>query len=1674
MAAPENITVAQRNLIQALDYLLYLDKLRTKPIIRLAEHKLPIFHEADFSGLPGIATGLIEGDAEVWLSVRRLRAESPPQLHAWLLPWVSLPNDPTKPPSIAERIELDRDKAPPETIGPRPLLPVPTGALKRSHETAQLELFNALENAPPQPELPSGRVELRLEDVPEIGIRFREYIREEWEPWSLTEKPRRQSIRIYDRLFSLLQDAEFGGGADGGIEIAWGVGFALWDHQESGETITYPLITRTVEIHVDERSMAIIVTPTERDPVIHVDGFEELGILQASLVESRARSEFAASEKTFSPADPDTFQGILRFAATHLDNQGVYWPDESSNPSDRSLPSICSHLTVTDTWVIFARKRTTNFIAADIEKLKEAVNQTDLLPSAPALIVTEPADQAPTRQRSRYRGLSTSGVFDGSENSGADGGTSDLFFPKPFNAEQIVIIERLDQSAGVVVQGPPGTGKTHTIANIICHYLALGKRVLVTSQHEAPLAVLQAQIPESIRPLTIALLTSERDGLKQLEQAVRKIAGEVYRLDERELDRDIRSETERIERLHQKLAALDHDLHAWAARQTAEAPFFGGGALPGDIARHVVESEQAHIWFPDRLAGDDTSLPTFQEADIRELRLARRLLGPDLCYFGHSVPTPEQLPLPEDIAKLHRDLLRFDTVQEAVITGGKVPHLRQYTTESIIALSALRESVINAQLHLRAASGADWAFRARPLFRKPTSYPVTEHLKRWVKDTMKIEEARQTLIGDAIEIPNEAQLNSAVYQAVERAANGKKPFPLFGGDRVAKALLAQIRYRASGPCAPEDWQRVLIYLNTARKAEALSVTWEQLRHEFDGPAVSGTGLATVRVLHQHARAAVALWVLDDRLAEPLRASVDALFADVSTFGIVTESLDQLERLLTAIDAHLEHSRLKAAASSRRQLELTLAGCGGPIAADVDRFLKESLGCAGTPTEQVMEQWRHLLEEFARLAALAGHLGAVLAVTRQMEDSGAREWARILRCDPANHNLDSWLPENWRAAWEWSRARGYLEAIDGREEITRLSRERNDAESELREAYSRAIELRTWSKLKANMTPKISAALAAYLAAVTRIGAGTGIRATRFRRDAREAMSKAYGATPCWIMAHWRVSEALPPQLGLFDLVIIDEASQSDIWALPAIVRAKKLLIVGDDKQVSPSDIGVRESDTNSLRLRFLNNLPYGQHFLPGSSIYDLGSTMFASDIIRLREHFRCVEPIIAFSNRQFYDSEIKPLRIPTPSERLDPPLVDVYVRGGYRQGKTKIINKPEANAVVEEIRRLSEEGTIGERSIGVVSLLGSEQAKYIQDRLLETLGEERFLRHRIRCGDAMHFQGKEADIVMISMVAAGTITAATGRMYEQRYNVACSRARDRMYVFHSFTRDEVTDVDLRARLLDHLAHPLGESSPVDQELRALCESDFEREVFDELAQRGYPVVPQVRVGGFRIDLVVEGADDRRLAIECDGDRYHGIDRWMDDMSRQRILERMGWRFWRCWASSWITQRDVCLVDLIEALNTRGIEPWKDEDGSRRSVLVEYRTIEPDKADSPAPIEQYEQDELVAPENADAGAAAPDDVALLVDAAIPSIEVLDKGRGVELNDIVDYVRESAPDDILRVTVVSGHSEPGFGIVNEHTPLGNALLGAEVGELVEAHLPQGITQFRIVGVQPRKLH
>jgi len=172
-------------------------------------------------------------------------------------------------------------------------------------------------------------------------------------------------------------------------------------------------------------------------------------------------------------------------------------------------------------------------------------------------------------------------------------------------------------------------------------------------------------------------------------------------------------------------------------------------------------------------------------------------------------------------------------------------------------------------------------------------------------------------------------------------------------------------------------------------------------------------------------------------------------------------------------------------------------------------------------------------------------------------------------------------------------------------------------------------------------------------------------------------------------------------------------------------------------------------------------------------------------------------------------------------------LIDVFVTNGHKDRRK--INAPEAEAIVDEIERLVNDPMYASRSMGVVSLIGAQQAHYIEGLLLERIGEEAFLRHQIACGDSAMFQGKERDIMFISMVASPhSRISQTALHFQQRFNVALSRARDRQYLFRSVTEQMLNPNDLKAKVIRHFRSPMPAARQLSDDLFEICDSDFER------------------------------------------------------------------------------------------------------------------------------------------------------------------------------------------------------------------------------------------------------
>ncbi len=240
------------------------------------------------------------------------------------------------------------------------------------------------------------------------------------------------------------------------------------------------------------------------------------------------------------------------------------------------------------------------------------------------------------------------------------------------------------------------------------------------------------------------------------------------------------------------------------------------------------------------------------------------------------------------------------------------------------------------------------------------------------------------------------------------------------------------------------------------------------------------------------------------------------------------------------------------------------------------------------------------------------------------------------------------------------------------------------------------------------------------------------------------------------------------------------------------------------------------------------------------------------------------------------------------------------------------------------------------KTFGVISLLGAEQARYIEKLITQDDGisakdmEER----GILCGDSANFQGDERDIIFLSMVDSPSTPTDQLRLQgfgaqdstRKRYNVAASRAKDQLWVIHSLDYNvNLKAGDIRKGLIEYALNPNNVAVQKDA-VTALADSEFEVQVAMKLQSRGYHIVQQWEVGAYRIDMVAVFGD-KKIAIECDGDRYHSSHSQVrNDMERQTILERIGWTFIRIRGSEYFRNPDKTMERVVIELENLGIHP----------------------------------------------------------------------------------------------------------------------------------------------------
>ncbi|HUG70329.1 MAG TPA: AAA domain-containing protein [Pirellulaceae bacterium] len=409
----------------------------------------------------------------------------------------------------------------------------------------------------------------------------------------------------------------------------------------------------------------------------------------------------------------------------------------------------------------------------------------------------------------------------------------------------------------------------------------------------------------------------------------------------------------------------------------------------------------------------------------------------------------------------------------------------------------------------------------------------------------------------------------------------------------------------------------------------------------------------------------------------------------------------------------------------------------------------------------------------------------------------------------------------------------------------------------------------------------------------------------------------FGAFPIWLTAIPEASGIIPLQKELFDVAIIDEATQCDMAScLPIFQRAKRAVVVGDPQQLR------HVSFLSEDRLRHLGD-DFGlseerrqQFHYRKNSILDLLNESITSQehVHFLDEHFRSMPQIIRFSNGQFYGNSLSVMRL-SPETEAARCVVSVFVPEGKKSGGA---NEVEAAAVVDALFQLvdsqAELSQQACQSIGVLSPF-RDQVDLIAKRLEERLPLAAFERHQLRVGTAHAFQGDERDVMFLSLAIDAESHSASLRFLERPnlLNVAITRARHLQYVFHSILPAQLPADSLLRRYLESVSH-----APVKRNPRTHVIADrFLQEVASELSDRNFQTWHEYELAGQHIDLVV-GRAGRTLGIDLIG--YPGQYGRVLDLERYRILKRAGFPLLPLPYSHWQQDRANCLraIEMVFA------------------------------------------------------------------------------------------------------------------------------------------------------------
>lgn len=1291
---------------------------------------------------------------------------------------------------------------------------------------------------------------------------------------------------IYNRLYSvytrLKKEPEI-------LELVYGNGQLK---VEGMDVIDHPLVLQPVTLVFDAESESFSFVLTDKAPELYqgllglVEGIEEEAVIEfIKLFQSQA----------VSPLEPSEMQTFcMKVREQFKEDSGIIL--------DANYPTL------------FLRKKQLGFqvaidyILEDLQKKKQITPFiADIVGAGDAVRKNQTA-----KETMKKLALDVNGI------------DQKILFTKPANKEQLLVAKHLERNEAVLVQGPPGTGKTHTIANMIGHLLAEGKRILVTSYSEKALGVVKEHVIPELQTLCISLL-KDAESRKELEATLEGIHHVRATLERSELSRRVAMHEKNREACLRSLDKLNGELKNSKLVEYTPIKVAGKTYKPLEAAHYINEKRATCSWLPGHVR--QGSLLPLSEEKIQEL-----------YHIKESLTKEDSLICSLDIDMANiltaEELKQYIEVEKA-FKKKKEPKWLTYfkEDESLYEVEALKELIasiklIKEQVHLE----APWCMATLEAGREDKAKEQWQTLAAQIKEVyqLSLTYADEMMAYEPKILPIDEKIKpldlySQINQKLQSSGKLSKMTLLLNPQM--KTLIQASRINNKQPETMQEFEVLIHHMVLKEQRESLKARWERQMVPLGAPAIKDMeepfeltcqkyGEAILKYLDWYKKK----WLPIARQLAQYGVDIEGLMEQQdftqSSYGQVHYLYHTvIEEVLQVLDYQVVRCEKLKVAREKESFEKWLNNLTFIKESKILTALKVSL------KTKDLEQYQKAYEDFLEARSKKKQVARKAELLDKLAFA-APGWASYLEAFK-EEGEEIIVPTGVEEAWLW---RQFVDILAKRHERNAnvIKEEMQEVEKRLNYHTKQLVCDKAWLHKLVDFDANRSEiqAIEGWKQVILKMGAGKGRNRELLKQEARKLMPKCQKAVPVWIMPLDKVAEHFDLRENVFDVVIIDEASQADVTALIALYLGKQVLIVGDDEQVSPLAVGENTEEIERLIKTYLEDVPNHYLYSGRFSIYDLAQ-LSGYQPVRLREHFRCVPELIGYSNQLAYKGQIEPLR--ENSKVLKPSIVMNYLPEGKEEGQ---INKVEAEAIVNQILACCTNDLYTGKTFGVISLKGDKQAAYIDSLLQKEMTARAYEKRHILCGGPAHFQGDERDIIFISMVDAKgdketlrLMTYGSDNLYKKRYNVAMSRGRDQVFIMHSFNPDtDLKEEDIRKELFAY-CRSCGKEQTLEKKQFEEELVPFEQEMKTLLEGRGFKVRSHSPSGACLTGLVIEG-EQREVRLVCESEKYQEGTALEEEINRLAVLERIGWEMVYVSASRFYQNPEVALNQLVDEIQEK--------------------------------------------------------------------------------------------------------------------------------------------------------